>query len=88
MENSRILAQFLNEKHISFVGGRNAPYLWLKCPNNTQSWKLFDEILKKVRVVVTPGAGFGSGGEGYFRLTAFNSRENTLEAIKRLNNIL
>ena len=67
-------------------GGINAPYIWLKLPDNIKSWKFFDKLLIEAGVVGTPGVGFGPSGEGYFRLTAFGSRENTLEAMERINN--
>ena len=68
-------------------GAVNSPYVWLKTPDNMTSWEFFDFLLEKANVVGTPGSGFGPSGEGYFRLTAFGSYENTLEAIKRIENI-
>lgn len=88
MENARIIAEVLKEKGIEFTGGENSPYLWLKCPDEKSSWEFFDYLLNEVQIVGTPGAGFGDAGEGYFRLTSFGSRESTLEAAKRLRNLL
>lgn len=85
MENARIIAAALKNSEIEFVGGENSPYLWLKCPKNMGSWKFFDYLLESAQLVGTPGAGFGEAGEGYFRLTSFGSRENTLEAAKRID---
>ena len=85
MENARIIAAALKNSEIEFVGGENSPYLWLKCPMNMGSWEFFDYLLESAQLVGTPGAGFGEAGEGYFRLTSFGSRENTLEAAKRID---
>ena len=68
-------------------GGVNAPYIWLKTPGSLSSWEFFDQLLDEVQVVGTPGAGFGPSGEGYFRLTAFDSRENTEKAMERLKRL-
>ena len=65
-------------------GGDNAPYLWLKTPDSLSSWKFFDKLLYEVKIVGTPGVGFGPSGEGYLRLTAFGDRDDTLEAMARL----
>jgi len=88
MENARIIREGLISMGLKVYGGINAPYIWLKTPNNMTSWDFFDKLLNEVNVVGTPGAGFGPHGEGYFRLTAFGSRENTLEAMKRIKNNL
>ncbi len=88
IENAKILADFLTKKGIWFTGGKNSPYLWLKCPNNMGSWEFFDYLLENAQVVGTPGEGFGACGEGYFRLTSFGSREATLEAVERLEKLL
>ena len=72
---------------ITAYGGVNSPYVWLKTPNDMKSWDFFDKLLSEANVVGTPGSGFGSAGEGYFRLTAFNTRENTEKAIERLANL-
>lgn len=85
-ENARIMAEGLSKKGIQFYGGTHSPYIWLKCPKGMSSWEFFDFLLEKLAVVGTPGAGFGKMGEGYFRLTAFGSRENTIEAMERIAN--
>ena len=86
-ENAKIISDTLDECNISYTGGKHSPYIWLKCPNNMESWEFFDYLLEKIQVVGTPGAGFGVNGEGYFRLTSFGSRENTIEAMKRFKNL-
>lgn len=86
-ENARIIASALDELGIKYYGGKNSPYIWLKCPNNMKSWDFFDKLITEVNVVGTPGSGFGKNGEGYFRLTAFGSRENTLEAVERIKKL-
>ena len=87
MENAKIILEGLKESGYEVFGGKNAPYIWLKVPNGYTSWEFFDYLLEKANVVGTPGVGFGPSGEGYFRLTAFGSRENTKEAIKRIKEI-
>ena len=87
MENAKIILEGLKEAGYEVFGGKNAPYIWLKVPNGYTSWEFFDYLLEKANVVGTPGVGFGPSGEGYFRLTAFGSRENTKEAIKRIKEI-
>jgi len=87
-ENAKIIATLLDKKGIWYSGGESSPYIWLKCPNGMSSWEFFDYLLTEVQVVGTPGEGFGEAGEGYFRLTAFGSREATEEAVKRLDAIL
>lgn len=84
MENARMLTDLLQEKGIEFTGGISSPYLWLRCPWGLSSWDFFDRLLQDVQIVGTPGEGFGEHGKGYFRLTAFGSRENTREAVRRL----
>ena len=86
-ENARIMAKTLGEMGIWFTGGKNSPYIWLKCPGNMKSWDFFDHLLEKANVVGTPGAGFGKNGEGFFRLTAFGDKENTALAMERFKNI-
>ena len=86
-ENARIISNTLDKMGIKYFGGKNSPYIWLKCPNNLKSWEFFDELLTKAGVVGTPGAGFGNNGEGYFRLTSFNVPEKTQEAMNRLENL-
>ena len=88
MENARLVSETLNKMGIWHTGGQNSPYIWLKCPNGMKSWEYFDYLLENAHVVGTPGAGFGVNGEGFFRLTAFNSRENVLEAVKRIQKTL
>lgn len=85
MENARLLREGLISLGFEVFGGVNAPYVWLKTPNNASSWDFFDILLNEVHIVGTPGSGFGAAGEGYFRLSAFNSRENTRTAVERLN---
>ena len=84
MENARIIREGLEAAGIKAYGGVNAPYIWLKTPNDMPSWDFFDKLLTEVNIVGTPGAGFGPCGEGYFRLTAFGNRENTLRAVDRI----
>lgn len=86
-ENARVMASTLNDMGIWFTGGKNSPYIWLKCPNNMKSWDFFDLLLKKAGVVGTPGAGFGKNGEGFFRLTAFGGKESTKTAMERIKDI-
>lgn len=87
-ENAKIIADTLDELGIYYTGGHYSPYVWLKCPNNMSSWEFFDFLLEKAQVVGTPGEGFGKNGEGFFRLTAFNTPERTREAMARLKEIL
>lgn len=82
-ENAKVISETLNRCNIWHVGGKHSPYIWLKCPNNMKSWEFFDLLLEKIQVVGTPGSGFGKNGEGFFRLTSFGSKENTIEAMKR-----
>lgn len=83
MENARIIRESLTGAGYTALGGVNAPYIWLKVPGGN-SWAFFDEWLTKLHIVGTPGAGFGKSGEGFFRLTAFSTRENTLKAMDRI----
>ena len=71
-----------------YTGGKNSPYVWLRCPNGMDSWAFFDLLLHEANVVGTPGAGFGKNGEGFFRLTAFGSKERTAEAMERVKKLL
>ncbi len=87
-ENAKIISQTLEKHNIWHIGGKHSPYIWLQCPNNMSSWEFFDYLLSNVQIVGTPGSGFGKNGEGYFRLTSFGSRENTIEAMKRLDDFL
>ena len=84
LENARIIAETLTELGIWYTGGRNSPYIWLKCPGNMSSCEFFDLLLNEYNVVGTPGAGFGDNGEGFFRLTAFGDRDNVIKAMDRL----
>lgn len=84
MENAKIIKQGLEEAGFKVYGGVNSPYVWLKVPKNISSWEFFDKLLEEVNIVGTPGSGFGPSGEGYFRLTAFGTRENTIESMKRI----
>lgn len=87
MENAAIIREGIAALGIQVFGGINSPYIWLKTPEGYDSWNFFDKLLKEAHVVGTPGVGFGPSGEGYFRLTAFGSRENTLKAIERIKNL-
>ncbi|MEH2113189.1 LL-diaminopimelate aminotransferase [Nostoc sp.] len=84
LENAKIIREKLTAAGLSVYGGVNAPYVWIKTPNGLSSWEFFDKLLQTVNVVGTPGSGFGAAGEGYFRISAFNSRENVEEAMKRI----
>lgn len=86
-ENAKIITAALDELGIWYTGGVNSPYIWLKCPNGMGSWEFFDLLLTKANVVGTPGAGFGTMGEGFFRLTAFGDRERTKEAADRIKKL-
>ena len=86
MNNAKIIREGLKEAGYTVYGGINAPYIWLKVPNGMTSWEFFDKLLEEKNIVGTPGSGFGPSGEGYFRLTAFGSLENTMEAIERIKN--
>jgi LL-diaminopimelate aminotransferase len=83
MQNARLIADTLSSLDIWYTGGKNSPYIWLKCPNNMLSWEFFDYLLERANVVGTPGTGFGKNGEGFFRLTAFGNRENVNTAMER-----
>lgn len=87
LENARYIYNGLKEAGFEVYGGVNAPYIWLRTPNNMTSWEFFDYLLEKVNVVGTPGSGFGPHGEHYFRLTAFGSRENTIAAVDRIRKL-
>ena len=87
MENARIILDGLRDAGYQAFGGVNAPYIWLKTPNGTSSWDFFDLLLDSIQVVGTPGSGFGPSGEGYFRLTAFGSRDSALEAVRRIRTL-
>jgi LL-diaminopimelate aminotransferase len=85
MGNAAILRDAVTAAGLTVYGGINAPYLWVKGPVGTTSWQIFDRFLHDYHIVVTPGSGFGKAGEGYFRISAFNSREKVIEAAKRLS---
>jgi LL-diaminopimelate aminotransferase len=87
-ENAKIITTAFDELGITYFGGKNSPYIWMKCPNGMDSWTFFDYLLKNAGVVGTPGAGFGENGEGFFRLTSFSNHENTQEAMKRFKALL
>ncbi len=86
-ENAKIIASTLDEMGIFYTGGKNSPYIWFECPNGMSSWEFFDYLLENANVVGTPGEGFGECGKGYFRLTSFGSKENTIEAMNRFKNL-
>ena len=88
MQNARIISDTMEELGIRYTGGINSPYIWFECPFGMNSWDFFDFLLEKAGVVGTPGAGFGSNGDNWFRLTAFNSKENTVEAMERFRSLL
>ncbi|MEI6915029.1 MAG: aminotransferase class I/II-fold pyridoxal phosphate-dependent enzyme, partial [Armatimonadota bacterium] len=85
LENARIIREGLSSVGLKVYGGVNAPYVWVKTPGTIKSWDFFDQMLTQAYVVGTPGSGFGAAGEGYFRISGFNSRENVVEAVKRLS---
>jgi len=87
-ENAKMISEVLTKHNIWHIGGKHSPYIWLRCPDNMKSWDFFDYLLENVQIVGTPGSGFGTNGEGYFRLTSFGSRENTQEAVERLDKFL
>ena len=87
LENARIIKEALRESGYEAFGGVNAPYVWLKTPDNMTSWEFFDRLLTEAAVVGTPGSGFGPEGEHYFRLSSFGSREDTIEAMERIRRI-
>ena len=82
--NAKILYEAAHSAGLEVFGGTNAPYIWVKTPNGAPSWDIFDKVLNEASVVITPGAGFGNAGEGYFRISAFNSRDNAEEVAKRI----
>ena len=84
MGNAKLLREAATKAGLEVFGGTNAPYIWVKTPNGTPSWDIFDKVLNEAAVVITPGAGFGTAGEGYFRISAFNSRANAEEVAQRI----
>ena len=87
MENAKVIREGLKEAGFTVYGGVNSPYVWLKVPEGMSSWEFFDKLLNEVQVVGTPGAGFGASGEGFFRLTAFGTHENTRKALERIKKL-
>ena len=88
LNNAKVIRDGLTATGLTVYGGVNAPYLWVRTPDNTPSWEFFDLLLKKACVVTTPGAGFGPSGEGYIRVTAFGDAEATKEAVERIVNVI
>lgn len=86
-KNARLIADTMTELGIPFTGGEHSPYIWFECPNGMEAWECFDYLLNNIQVVGTPGEGFGENGKNYFRLTAFGSYENTVEAMKRFRTL-
>ena len=87
MKNAKTIYDGLKDAGYTVYGGVNSPYIWLKTPNNMKSWDFFDFLLNNAGIVGTPGAGFGPSGEGYFRITAFGTYENSLKALDRIKNL-
>ena len=88
MGNAKLLREAATAAGLAVFGGENAPYVWVSCPQGLSSWDMFDKMLGEAQVVITPGSGFGSAGEGYFRISAFNSRANVEEVCRRLKILL
>ena len=87
-DNASIITETMDRLHIYYTGGKNSPYIWLKCPGDMDSWSFFDKLLNEAYVVGTPGVGFGKSGEKFFRLTAFSTHENTREAMARFEKLV
>ena len=87
-ENARVLMKALDESGIRYWGGKNAPYIWMACPDGMKSWEFFDLLLNEIQVIGTPGEGFGASGEGFFRLSSFGNPEDTKIAAERMKNLL
>jgi LL-diaminopimelate aminotransferase len=87
MGNAALLRETCTDAGLRVFGGVNAPYIWVTCPSGVDSWGMFDKMLAEAQIVVTPGSGFGAAGEGYFRISAFNSRENVEEACRRITGL-
>ena len=87
MKNAEIIRTCLSKAGMTIYGGEHAPYVWIKTPDQMSSWDFFDLLLEKANVVGTPGSGFGASGEGYFRLSAFNSRVNVEQAMQRIGSL-
>ncbi len=88
MNNAKEMCKTFDELGIKYTGGKNSPYIWFRCPDGMDSWSFFDKLLCEAEVVGTPGQGFGKNGDGWFRLTAFNTYENTVEAMSRFKKLL
>lgn len=88
LENAKIIREALTEAGLTVYGGINAPYIWAKTPDNMKSWEFFDKLLEETGVVTTPGSGFGPSGEGYVRLTAFSTKENTIKAMEKIKSLI
>ena len=88
MANAKVMAETFDSLGITYTGGKNSPYIWFKCPFGMDSWTFFDKLLNEAEVVGTPGEGFGKNGDGWFRLTAFNTMENTVEAMARFKKLV
>ncbi|MBQ3691729.1 MAG: aminotransferase class I/II-fold pyridoxal phosphate-dependent enzyme, partial [Clostridia bacterium] len=86
--NAKVITDTMDELGIYYTGGKNSPYIWIKCPNGLGSWEFFDKLLEEANVVGTPGEGFGDCGKGYLRFTAFASFEDTVEAMQRIKDML
>ena len=84
MDNARLIRDGLTSAGLTVYGGHNAPYIWIRTPAGVTSWDFFDRLLAEAHVVGMPGSGFGPSGEGYFRVTAFGSHEETVEAVERI----
>ena len=87
-KNAEMLLSGLRETGLKVYGGTNSPYIWVKTPDGMSSWEFFDRLLDSCHIVGTPGCGFGPSGEGYLRLTAFNTHENTIEAVARIRSLI
>ena len=86
--NAKLLSEACRSVGLRVWGGTNAPYVWVQTPGGMSSWDFFDKMLSEAHVVITPGAGFGAHGEGFFRISAFNSRENVVEVCRRITELL
>ena len=87
-KNAKVLMEALDQLGIWYCGGKNAPYIWMRCPGNMDSWEFFDYLLNEAQIIGTPGEGFGACGQGYFRFSSFGSPEDTREAAQRLIRLL
>lgn len=86
--NAKYLMNALDEAKVWYTGGKNSPYIWMKCPDNMSGWAFFDYLLNEIQLVGTPGDGFGECGKGYFRLSSFASSSDIIEASKRLSKLM